>query len=117
MNKAEALNKIKHSLETEEAQIITPKGKIYEEYVADLSKILLDSVIEPVLVKVTGACAMEGEFELYKNSVVWGIARIKDNWLLTIENKNEFALGFGKDPNNILMHGFSSSDALGEWCA
>ena len=117
MNKTEALNKILHSLNTENAQVFTPKGEVYEEYVEKLKKILLESVIEPIKVKVTDACAKEGEFELYKNSNVWAIARKEGNWLLTIENKNEFALGFGEDPNNIMMHGFSSSDALGEWCA
>ena len=116
MNKTEALNKIHYSLSTEEAQVITPKGEVYEEYVDKLTKILLDSVIDPIKVNVTSACAKEGEFEMYKNSIVWGIARNKGSWLLTLENENEFALGFGDDPNNIMMHGFSSSDALGEWC-
>ncbi len=117
MNKTEALNKIHYSLKTEEAQVITPKGEVYEEYVDKVTKILFDSVIEPIKVKVTSACAKEGEFEMYKNSIVWGIAKKEGSWLLTLENENEFALGFGDDPNNIMMHGFSYSDALGEWCA
>ncbi len=117
MNKSEALEKIHYSLNSEEARVITPKGEIYDEHVEKLSRMLIDSVIEPVKVNVTSACAKEGEFDLYKNSVVWAIARNKDNWLLTLENEKEFALGFGDNPNNIMMHGFSSADALGEWCA
>ena len=117
MNKTEALDKILLSLSTEEAQVITPKGEVYEQYVEKLTKLLIKSVIEPVKVKVTSACAKEGDFIKYKNSVVWGIARSEGNWLLTLENENEFALGFGDNPNSIMMHGFSSSDVLGEWCA
>jgi len=117
MNKTEAIEKIQYSLSTEEPQVITPKGKIYDVYVEKLSKLLIGRVIEPVRVHVTSACADEGDFTKYQNAVVWGIARDKDSWLLTLEAENEFALGFGSDPKNIMMHGFSSSDALGEWCA
>ena len=117
MNKAAALEKIHFSLSSEKAQVITPKGKTYEEHVEELARLLIDSIIEPVRVNVTSACAKEGEFDLYKNSVVWAIARSRDNWLLTLESEREFALGFGDSPTDILMHGFSSADALGEWCA
>jgi hypothetical protein len=117
MNKSEALDKIHYSLSTEEAQVITPKGEVYGEYVAKLTKSLIKSIINPVKVNVTSACAKEGDLAKYQNSIVWCIARNGGNWLLTLENENEFALGFGDDPNNIMMHGFSSSDVLGEWCA
>lgn len=117
MNKVEAIEKIKYSLQSEEARVITPEGEVYEEYVENLAKTLIDSVIEPIRVKITSSCAKEGELNLYKNSVVWAIARNKDNWLLTLENEMEFALGFGNNSDNILMHGFSSADVLGEWCA
>ena len=116
MNKSEALDKIQYSLKSEEVQVITPQRETYEEYVEKLSRMLIDSVIDPVKATITSACAKEGAFELYKNSEVWAIARKNDNWLLTLEGKQEFALGFGDDLNNIMMHGFSSADALGEWC-
>ncbi|MEO5561689.1 MAG: hypothetical protein ABIO49_17045, partial [Dokdonella sp.] len=45
------------------------------------------------------------------------VAQSSGSWLLTLEDANEFALGFGDDPMNIMMHGCSSPDALGEWCA
>ena len=117
MNRSEALEKINYSLSTEEARVITPKGEIYEDYVKKLSRILTSSVIVPVKVNVTSTCATEGDYNVYKNAVVWAIAINNGNWLLTLEKENEFALGFGDDPSNIKMHGFSSSDALGEWCA
>ncbi|MFT7389312.1 MAG: hypothetical protein ACI8VC_002578 [Candidatus Endobugula sp.] len=117
MNRSEALEKINYSLSTEEARVITPKGEIYEDYVKKLSNILISSVIVPVKVNVTSTCVIEGEYNVYKNAVVWAIAINNGNWLLTLEKENEFALGFGDDPSNIKMHGFSSSDALGEWCA
>ena len=117
MNKSEALDKINHSLKNEKAQVITPLGEVYEDYISKLGERLMDCVIEPVQVHVTATCAKEGDFDLYKNSVVWAIARYDGNWLLTLEDKSEFALGFGSAANNIMMHGFSSSDVLGEWCA
>lgn len=118
MNKAKAIAKIEHALATVEAQVITPPSRSYAEYVQELSSRLLACVIDPIEVEVTSTCAPQGDFEKYKNAKVWGIARDKNigSWLLTIENSNEFALGFGEDPTNILMHGFSSADALGEWC-
>ncbi len=117
MNKVKAIAKIKHSLVIVEAQVITPPGRSYAEYVHELSSMLLACVIDPIEVKVTSTCASEGDFEMYKSAKVWGIARDKDSgsWLLTLENSDEFALGFGEDPMNIMMHGFSSNDALGEW--
>ena len=117
MNKEEALAKIRKSLATEEAQIITPPGKSYAEHVEKLSKVLLACVIDPLEVKVTSTCAPEGDFELFQTSKVWGIARDRSSWQLTLEDVSAFALGWGDDPTNIMMHGFSSSDALGEWCA
>jgi hypothetical protein len=117
MNKEDAIAKISHSLSTEEARIITPSGGSYPEYVEKLSRKLLACVIEPVEVKVTSTCIPAGDFEIYRNTKVWGIAQGGGSWLLTLENVNEFALGFGDDPMNIMMHGCSSPDALGEWCA
>jgi len=117
MNKIEALQKIKDSLETVTPQVITPVGKVYEDYVKELSETLINSLIEPVRVTVISTCAQEGDFLKYKNSIVWGIAKNKGNWLLTLEKEPEFALGFGENPKEIKMHGFSSQDALGEWCA
>jgi hypothetical protein len=122
MNKSEALSKIQVAL-TGDAQVITPKGEIYEEYVQRLSQELLANVIEPIEVTVVSTCEVSGDFERYKCSTVWAIANHDSSWLLTLEKEkekekeNEFALGFGDDPKKIMMHGFSSSDVLGEWCA
>tara|TARA_R110002049_G_scaffold183813_1_gene351811 strand:+ start:713 stop:1111 length:399 start_codon:yes stop_codon:yes gene_type:complete len=117
MNKTDAINKIQKSLISEKPQVITPEGQVYEEYIEKLSVALLESVIEPVKVNVISSCAADGDLEKYQASVVWGIAKCNGNWLLTLEAENEFALGFGSDPKQIMIHGFSSSDALGEWCA
>lgn len=117
MTKNEALAKIEYSLIHEEARILTPPGEVYDEHVAKISATLIASLIEPVRVTVTSTCAKEGDFNLYKNSIVWGIAKNNGNWLLTLEATRDFALGFGSEQDNIMMHGFSSSDALGEWCA
>jgi hypothetical protein len=116
MNKSEALSKIQIAL-TGDAQVITPKREIYEEYVQILSQELLANVIEPIEVTVVSTCVVGGDFERYKCSKVWAIANHDSSWLLTLEKENEFALGFGDDPKKIKMHGFSSSDVLGEWCA
>ncbi|UQN44944.1 hypothetical protein [Agarivorans sp. B2Z047] len=115
MNKSEALSKIKAAL-TRDAQVITPKGETYDGFVKALSKDLLVSVIVPVEAQVVSTCAKNGDFERYKNSKIWAIAKSKGSWLLTLDNENEFALGFGENPNQIMMHGFSSSDVLAEWC-
>jgi hypothetical protein len=117
MNKEEAIAKIKHSLSTEEPRIITPPGDSYEARVERSSRLLLACVIDPVEVKVTSTYINGADFEMYRRSTVWAIARSNGNWLLTLENANEFALGFGDDPTNIMMHGCSSTDALGEWCS
>jgi len=93
MTKKEAIAKIEHALLTENAQIIVPKGKTYEEHVLKLSEMLLGQVIEPVRVKVTSSIIEEVDFDNYKNSEVWAIARTKDNWLLTISGLKEFSLG------------------------
>ncbi len=117
MTKKEAIAKIEYALSLENAHVIVPKGETYEQHVLRLSEILLDQVIEPVRVKVTSSIIEGADFENYKNSEVWAIARTKDNWLLTIWGLKEFALGFGANPESIMMHGCSSSDVLGEWCA
>ena len=116
MNKDDAIAKIRHSQVTVEAQVITPPGRSYAEYVQELYGNLLACAIEPVKVKITSACALEGDFERYRNQKVWAIARDGGSWLLALESADEFALGFGDDPMDIVMHGFSSNDALGEWC-
>jgi hypothetical protein len=115
MNKSEAIAKIKSAL-TPKAQVISPKGEIYEEFVQRLSTELLANVIKPIKATVVSTCAANGDFDKYNKSTVWAIAKNEFGWLLTLENENEFALGFGDDPNKIMMHGFSSFDVLGEWC-
>lgn len=116
MNRVDAISKIRRSQVTVEARVIAPPGRPYAEYVQELYGNLFACVIEPVKVKITSACALEGDFERYRNEKVWAIAQDGGSWLLTLEGADEFALGFGDDPMNIMMHGFSSNDALGEWC-
>ncbi|QSX31186.1 hypothetical protein JYB88_05990 [Shewanella cyperi] len=116
MTKSEAIKKIEQSI-AEGAQLITPEGKTYEEHLAEVSRALFEHVIDPIPVTVTSACFPEYDFEKYKSSKVLAIAHMENSWLLTLESENEFALGFGESPENIMMHGFSSSDAVGEWCA
>ena len=116
MTKDEAITKIEQSV-ADGAQLITPKGKTYEEHLEEVLRVLFEHVIEPMPVTITTACFPEYDYEKYKNSKVLAIARMENSWLLTLESENEFALGFGESPENIMMYGFSSSDAVGEWCA
>ena len=116
MTKEQAIKKIKKSL-SEGAQLITPKGKTYEEHLKKVTDTLFEHVIEPKEATIKSACFPEYDYEKYKTSKVWAIANMGNNWLLTLEKENEFALGFGDAEDNIMMHGFSSSDAIGEWNA
>jgi hypothetical protein len=116
MTKEETIRKIEASI-SDGAQLITPKGKTYEEHLKEVTEVLFEHLIEPIEAKVTSACFPEYDFDKYKNSKVWAIANMEKSWLLTLDGENEFALGFGVSANNIMMHGFSSSDAVGEWCA
>jgi len=77
----------------------------------------MSEVISPIRVKVTSTIITGDAFAKYSGSDVWGIAKGKGGWLLTIEGESEFALGFGDNPNEIQLHGCSSSDVLAEWCA
>ena len=116
MTKTEAKEKIEASI-AEGAQLITPEGKTYEEHLKEVTNALLEHLIEPEMATITSACFPEYAFKKYKTSKVWAIAKMGNSWLLTLENENEFALGFGESSSSIMMHGFSSSDAIGEWCA
>ena len=117
MRKVDAIHKIQASLDNSEPQIITPKGNVYDEHIQQLAKQLLQSVIEPIPVNVTSTIIEEADYETYRTASVWGIARSGDNWLLTVEGSQEFALAFGVNPLNLKLHGCSSSDALTEWCS
>ena len=116
MNIKDAEIKIRNSV-SNGAQLITPKGKTYEDHLEEIVNKLMDHLIEPLEVIIISACFPEYDYEKYKNSKVWAIACMRDSWLLTLDDENEFALGFGKTEKSIMMHGFSSSDAIGEWCA
>ena len=116
MNKSEAIAKIRAAL-VGDYQVITPKGETYDDFVRRQSRELLSNVITPVLVTVVSTCVKNGDIEKYQNGTVWAIARHENNWLLTLEKENQFALGFGEASSEIMLHGFSSSDVLGEWCA
>ena len=114
MTESDVISKLKVSFE-KEPQLITPKRRTYEEYVEECKANLLKYVISPVKAKVTSACFPEYDFETYKLETVWAVARWNDNWLVTLDNKNEFALAYGDSAENLQMLGFSSSDALAEW--
>lgn len=114
MTKSEAFAKLTNSLENE-PRIITPKGLIYEDYVEECKSDLLKYAIEPVKVTVRTACFPEYDFTVYQSEVVWAIAKRQDSWLITLEGKKQFALAFGETTNQLMMYGFSSSDALAEW--
>ena len=116
MNIKEAELKIRNSI-SNGAQLITPKGKVYEDHLEEVANKLIAHLINPLEATITSACFPEYDYEKYKSSKVWAIAYMEDNWLLTLDDENEFALGFGKTEKSIMMHGFSSSDAIGEWCA
>ena len=116
MNKVDAVSKIKLSL-SNGAQIIAPKNVDSDKFIEEQAVNLLNNVIDPVIVNITSACFPEYDYQMYLDSEVWAIANNGDSWLLTLANENEFALGFGEVAENIMMYGFSSSDALGEWCA
>jgi hypothetical protein len=87
MRKVDAMTKIQASLDTSEPQIITPKGIIYEEHIEQLAKRLLQSVIEPVSVKVTSTIIKDADFDKFRKVTVWGIARSGYNWLLIVEGQ------------------------------
>lgn len=114
MNKDQAIEKILASIR-DGAQVITPQGKVYEEYVKEQTEALLGNVIDPIRVNVVSASFPEYDFDRYKRSEVWAIAKSQTNWLLTLAEENEFALGFGDTAAEMMMLGFSSSDALAEW--
>ena len=114
MTRSDAISKMLASFQ-DEPQVITPKGRSYEEYIEEQSTELLDRVVEPEKVVITSACFPEYYLKKYQATNVWAIAKWQDNWLLTLEDENEFALAFGESKNNLMMLGFSSSDALAEW--
>ena len=116
MTKSEALEKIQASV-AEGAQLITPKGTTYEAHLEEVIEKLICHMLTPVIANVVSTCAKSEDYEKYKTSKVWAIAKMDNNWLLTLDAENEFALGFGDSAKAIMMHGFSSSDAIGEWCA
>lgn len=114
MNIDEARAKLLLSFE-DEPQLITPKGKNYKEYVEEKKNQLLGFVISPVIGTVVGASMPVYDYAKYKSAKVWVIANWQDNWLITLDNEQEFALAYGESPHQLNMLGFSSSDALAEW--
>jgi hypothetical protein len=114
MTRTDAISKIRVSL-IDSPQVITPKNSTYKSYVKQQSNALIEAAIEPTKAKVGSACFPEYYLEKYQKSTVWAIARSDNNWLLTLENEQEFALAFGNSTTNLMMLGFSSSDALAEW--
>lgn len=73
MNKSAAISKIKQSI-SEGAQLITPKGREYDEYVIDVTDKLISNVIQPVKATVISACFPEYYLDKYQSSVVWCVA-------------------------------------------
>ena len=114
MKRLEAIEKIKKSLSEGSNTPCTWRSD-RENYISEMSEELLSRVIDPVRVKITSASFPEYAYTEYQDLSVWAVARSEKNWLLTPDSKQEFALGFGENSQNIEMHGFSSSDALAEW--
>ncbi len=117
MTKAEAIARITRSIESCEPAVLTPAGVSYEQHVENLSKKLIGEVIDPVRATVTSTIIQDADFDRYREAEVWAIARGPGGWLLTISSSEGFALAFGDDPTSLMMHGCSSEDAVGEWCA
>ena len=115
VTREEAIEKIENSINSVAPILRIPELEDEAKYIKRLTDLLFDSVIDPVKVQVKSTCVKGGDFALYENADVWGIARIDNNWLLTLENEIQFALGFGSEPSHIKMHGFSSADVLGEF--
>lgn len=116
MTKSEAKHKIEHSL-SQGAQLITPEGKAYEVHLNEVVVTLFKHLIDPLEANIVSACFPQYSYGVYKMSKVWSIAHMGNSWLLTLDTENDFALGFGNSVKEIKMYGFSSSDAVAEWCA
>jgi hypothetical protein len=114
MNIEEAKAKILQSVK-DGAKVISPAGANYEEYLNTQIELLLSSLIEPIKIQVYSASYPEYGFEKYKKSEVWAIAKVENNWLLTLAGEMNFGLAFGKNQNEIIMLGYTSPDALAEW--
>ncbi len=116
MTEEAAIEKLTLSL-SRGAQLITPKGEIYEGHLKEVTDVLFAHLIVPQEVTVTSACFPEYDFERFRTAKVRAIARMENSWLLTLGHEDEFALGFGESVDNIMMYGFSSPDTIAEWCA
>ncbi|WP_198411332.1 hypothetical protein [Marinimicrobium alkaliphilum] len=114
MNREQAKQKVEASLALG-CHTAAPWVEDREAYIAEKAADLIACIIQPVSATVVAASYPEYSFAEYHESKVWAIAKSGDNWLLTLDGKPDFALGFGSDPASIEMLGFSSADALGEW--
>lgn len=114
MNREQAIQKVEASLALG-CHTAAPWVEGRESYIAEKAADLISCIIQPISATVVASPYPEYSFAEHQGSKVWAIARSGHTWLLTLDGKPDFALGFGQDPSSIEMLGFSSADALGEW--
>lgn len=86
-----------------------------DAYISEKSAELLDAVIEPIAVSVTGEAFHYGVKESFENKRVYAIAKSGENWLLYVPELDVFSLAFGETQTQLSILGFATDDALTEW--
>ena len=86
-----------------------------DAYISEKSAELLEAVIEPIAVSVTGETFHYGVKERFQNRRVYAIAKSGTNWLLYVPELEVFSLAFGETPTQLSILGFATDDALAEW--
>ena len=114
MNKYEAIEVIKNSVAKGSCTPNTSELE-REEYIAERTEELMDSVIEPLGVVVEKEIHHHGTLEEMSGKKSLVIARTKDHWLVYVPETGNFSLAFGGNEDALTILGFSSDDALAEW--
>lgn len=86
-----------------------------DAYIAAKSAELLDAVIEPITATISGESFSYGAMQELMGAGVYAIARSGTSWLLFSPSTDRFSLAFGEHPEDLVILGFSSNDALAEW--
>ncbi|OYT86339.1 MAG: hypothetical protein CFE46_15960 [Burkholderiales bacterium PBB6] len=114
MNKAEAIAAISASFQSG-SNTPCPWESDPADYIARKQRELLELVIEPVAVAITGEAFSHGVKQMLASAPAFAIARQEQNWLLIAPGSNVFSLAHGRSASELSILGFSSSDALAEW--
>jgi hypothetical protein len=114
MNRERAISAIESSIRRGSATPCTWASD-RDAYIAQKSSELLDAVIEPVAVSVTGELFHYGVMESLQDKRVYAIAKSETNWLLYVPELEVFSLAIGETPTQLSILGFSTNDALAEW--